>query len=81
MFGFMKECLASYDEVTFSMFVEVFRYLPLATIINGQVCIPDNHAFWLSSARLIHFFIMPVLRRFLSCMAVCSASRECCWRR
>lgn len=31
------ECLAAYDEVTFSMFVEVFRYLPLATIIDSQV--------------------------------------------
>jgi len=25
------------DEVTFSMFIEVFRYLPLATIIESQV--------------------------------------------
>ena len=31
------ECLAAYDELTFSMFVEVFRYLPLATIIDSQV--------------------------------------------
>ena len=37
VFGFMKECLGVYDEITFSMFVEVFRYLPLATVINHQV--------------------------------------------
>ena len=35
------ECLAAYDEVTFSMFIEVFRYLPLATIINSQVRFRD----------------------------------------
>lgn len=39
VFGFMRECLAFYDEVTFSMFVEVFRYLPLATIVNEQVIV------------------------------------------
>jgi len=33
----LTECLAAYDMVTFSMFIEVFRYLPLATIIESQV--------------------------------------------
>ncbi|EWM22940.1 serine threonine protein, partial [Nannochloropsis gaditana] len=39
LFGFMRECLNKYDETTFAMFVEVFRYLPLATTINGQVLV------------------------------------------
>ena len=37
IFGFMRECLEKYDDMTFSMFIEVFRYLPLATTINSQV--------------------------------------------
>ncbi|KAM3578115.1 hypothetical protein VYU27_000211 [Nannochloropsis oceanica] len=52
VYGFMKECLAAYDEITFSMFVEVFRHLPLATIIDSQVIVLHGGLFSQSGVSL-----------------------------
>ena len=39
VFGFMRDVMEQYDDVTFSMFIEVFRHIPLATIIQSQVLV------------------------------------------
>eukprot|EP01041_Mallomonas_annulata_P005264 gene5264-10533_t len=39
VYGFQRECKEKYDELTFGMFAEVFRYLPLFTIINNAIFI------------------------------------------
>ena len=38
-YGFQTECVDKYDQVTFGMFVELFQYLPLFTIINKAVLV------------------------------------------
>jgi len=37
--GFQKECKTKYDDLTFSMVVEVFRYLPIVHAIDGKVLV------------------------------------------
>uniref|UniRef100_A0A7R9YEZ5 Serine/threonine-protein phosphatase n=1 Tax=Pinguiococcus pyrenoidosus TaxID=172671 RepID=A0A7R9YEZ5_9STRA len=39
VYGFQNEVKRKYDDLTFSMFVEVFRYLPIATIVDSQVLV------------------------------------------
>ena len=39
VYGFQRECKEKYDELTFGMFAEVFRYLPLCTIVNDSLFI------------------------------------------
>ena len=39
VYGFQNEVKRKYDDLTFSMFVEVFRYLPIVTIVEEQVCV------------------------------------------
>uniref|UniRef100_A0A7S1U285 Serine/threonine-protein phosphatase n=2 Tax=Phaeomonas parva TaxID=124430 RepID=A0A7S1U285_9STRA len=39
VYGFQNEVKRKYDDLTFSMFVEVFRYLPISTIVEGQVIV------------------------------------------
>ncbi len=52
LFGFMSEVMQKYDETTFSMFVEVFRHLPLATLINSQVAVIHGGLFHSAGVRL-----------------------------
>ena len=37
--GFQRECKEKYDDLTFSMVVEVFRYLPIVHTIDGKVLV------------------------------------------
>jgi serine/threonine-protein phosphatase with EF-hand domain len=39
VYGFQEECISKYDELTFGMFVEVFRYLSLFVLINERILI------------------------------------------
>lgn len=39
VYGFQRECLDKYDEVIFGMFIEVFQYLPLFTIVNSAILV------------------------------------------
>ncbi len=39
VYGFQEECIRKYDEVVFAMFVELFQYLPLFTVINSSVLV------------------------------------------
>mmetsp|Transcript_27526 Transcript_27526/g.34406 ORF Transcript_27526/g.34406 Transcript_27526/m.34406 type:complete len:670 (-) Transcript_27526:400-2409(-) len=39
VYGFQREVKEKYDELTFSMFVEMFRYLPLATVISEKILV------------------------------------------
>lgn len=37
VYGFQKECKEKYDQLTFGMFAEVFRYMPLFSIVNNAI--------------------------------------------
>ncbi|CAK4079203.1 unnamed protein product [Aphanomyces euteiches] len=39
VFGFMKECLQKYDAEVFHMFTVIFKWLPLATILDKRILI------------------------------------------
>jgi len=39
VYGFQRECKEKYDELTFGMFAEVFRFLPLFTVVNETLFI------------------------------------------
>ncbi len=40
MYGFLNECCAKYDQTVFNVFVEVFKHLPLATLLgDGEVLV------------------------------------------
>ncbi|CAM9374666.1 unnamed protein product, partial [Heterosigma akashiwo] len=39
VYGFQREVKEKYDELTFSMFVEMFRYLPLMTVVAQKVLV------------------------------------------
>lgn len=39
VYGFQRECCTKYDEITFGMFVELFQYLPVCTILNEAVLV------------------------------------------
>lgn len=45
VYGFQKECRDKYDMLTFGMFTEVFRYLPLFAIINHAVFVVHGGLF------------------------------------
>jgi hypothetical protein len=64
----------------YSMFVEVFRYLPLATIINSQVGrLPEPEP--VACAVTYPHDCSQLGDRCLSCMGASLVSRACCWRR
>ena len=44
-YGFMDECIEKYDELTYGMFSEVFRYLPLFVLINECIFIVHGGLF------------------------------------
>jgi len=44
-YGFQAECVEKYDEITFGMFVEVFSYLPMFTIVNEAVMVVHGGLF------------------------------------
>ncbi|KDO32597.1 hypothetical protein SPRG_03070 [Saprolegnia parasitica CBS 223.65] len=39
VFGFMKECVAKYDQEVYSMYCVVFKWLPLATVLDKRILI------------------------------------------
>lgn len=39
VYGFQRECKEKYDELTFGMFAEVFRFMPLFAVINDAVLV------------------------------------------
>lgn len=39
VYGFQKECLHKYNDVVFSMFCEMFRHLPVCSVIHGKVLV------------------------------------------
>ena len=45
VYGFEKEVKEKYDELTFGMFVEIFRHIPLFTVINKEVFIVHGGLF------------------------------------
>lgn len=45
VYGFQNECCSKYDELTYGMFNEIFRYLPLFTIINDTIFIVHGGLF------------------------------------
>lgn len=45
VYGFQNECKQKYDELTFGMFVEVFRHLPLFAIVNDSVFVVHGGLF------------------------------------
>lgn len=45
VYGFQKECVDKYDQVVFSMCAEIFRYLPLATVIEDQILVVHGGLF------------------------------------
>ena len=45
VYGFEKEVKEKYDELTFGMFVEIFRHIPLFTIINNEVFVVHGGLF------------------------------------
>jgi len=45
VYGFQREVKEKYDELTFSMFVEMFRYLPLVTVIANKVFVVHGGLF------------------------------------
>jgi diadenosine tetraphosphatase ApaH/serine/threonine PP2A family protein phosphatase/Ca2+-binding EF-hand superfamily protein len=45
VYGFKDECITKYDEATYDMFVELFNYLPLFTLINDSIFIVHGGLF------------------------------------
>lgn len=45
VYGFQNECCSKYDELTYGMFNEIFRYLPLFTIVNDTIFIVHGGLF------------------------------------
>jgi serine/threonine-protein phosphatase with EF-hands len=45
VYGFQRECKEKYDELTFGMFVEVFRHIPLFACINDAVFVVHGGLF------------------------------------
>ncbi|CAM9525544.1 unnamed protein product [Chrysoparadoxa australica] len=39
VYGFQKECMQKYDEVIFSMFCEMFRHLPICSVLAKRVIV------------------------------------------
>ncbi|CAB1103637.1 unnamed protein product [Ectocarpus sp. CCAP 1310/34] len=39
VYGFQKECLDKYNDVVFSMFCEMFRHLPVCSVIHDKVLV------------------------------------------
>lgn len=45
VYGFEKELKTKYDELTFGMFVEIFRHIPLFTLVNEEVFVVHGGLF------------------------------------
>lgn len=45
VYGFQREALEKYDDLVFGMFVEVFKYIPLCTVINDRIFIVHGGLF------------------------------------
>jgi serine/threonine-protein phosphatase with EF-hand domain len=46
VYGFQKECLTKYDDVVFSMFCEMFRHLPVCSVIHNKVLVIHGGLFY-----------------------------------
>ncbi len=54
VYGFHEECVRKYDELTFGMFAEVFRFLPLFVIVSDSIFIVHGGLFNTRSVLLEH---------------------------
>lgn len=45
IYGFETECSTKYDQLTYGMFCEVFRYLPLFAVVNNSVLVVHGGLF------------------------------------
>jgi serine/threonine-protein phosphatase with EF-hands len=52
VYGFQRECKEKYDELTFGMFVEVFRHMPLFALVNNAVFVVHGGLFHDVNVRL-----------------------------
>mmetsp|Transcript_2397 Transcript_2397/g.3666 ORF Transcript_2397/g.3666 Transcript_2397/m.3666 type:complete len:753 (-) Transcript_2397:205-2463(-) len=52
VYGFQRECKEKYDELTFGMFVEVFRHIPLFACINDAIFVVHGGLFHDVNAKL-----------------------------
>jgi serine/threonine-protein phosphatase with EF-hands len=52
VYGFQRECKEKYDELTFGMFVEVFRHIPLFAVVNDALFIVHGGLFHDVNAKL-----------------------------
>lgn len=52
VYGFQRECKEKYDELTFGMYVEVFRHIPLFALINNSIFVVHGGLFHDVNVRL-----------------------------
>lgn len=45
VYGFQNECTLKYDELTYGMFNEIFRYLPIFSVVNDTIFIVHGGLF------------------------------------
>jgi serine/threonine-protein phosphatase with EF-hands len=45
VYGFQRECKEKYDELTFGMYVEVFRHIPLFALVNNAIFVVHGGLF------------------------------------
>ena len=76
--GFQDECIRKYDDLVFGMFAEVFRYLPLFSVVSEKIFIVHGQLVYglairwflllcvLSSPPLCSFYISSVTYLSLS---------------
>mmetsp|Transcript_11157 Transcript_11157/g.15887 ORF Transcript_11157/g.15887 Transcript_11157/m.15887 type:complete len:700 (+) Transcript_11157:133-2232(+) len=52
VYGFQKECLMKYDDVVFSMFCEMFRHLPVCSVIHNKILVIHGGLFYRENVSL-----------------------------
>jgi serine/threonine-protein phosphatase with EF-hand domain len=52
VYGFQAECVGKYDDLTFNMFCEIFKYLPLFTVVNDSIFVVHGGLFHDSHVKL-----------------------------
>lgn len=53
VYGFQAECVRKYDDVTFDMFCEIFKHLPLFTIVNDSIFVVHGGLFHDEDVKLL----------------------------
>ena len=52
VYGFQRECKEKYDDLTFGMYVEVFRHIPLFALVNNAIFVVHGGLFHDVNVRL-----------------------------